>query len=190
MNMRRIFGFSAGLFVLLSACTALAQSDAEAQDAGATPDVPDFYRIGPYFQGSVVQAWSQFKLLNVPDVDNNIGFDFAIGARLHRYFAAEIDFEGLPNWQIKGLETNTNALMINVKGYFPMSRYQPFILAGGGLLISQHGTDHSLRYGYRLGLGVDVFVTDAFYLSMSYRYTGNLDDYGYTSLLWGIGYQL
>jgi opacity protein-like surface antigen len=71
-----------------------------------------------------------------------------------------------------------------------MSRYQPFILAGGGLLISQHGTDHSLRYGYRLGLGVDVFVTDAFYLSMSYRYTGNLDDYGYTSLLWGIGYQL
>ena len=174
---------------MLSACIAIAQSDARAQDTERVEDDPDFFHTGPYFQAGVVQAWSQFTAPGVPDVPNNVGGDFALGARIKPYFATELDFEFIPNWQIKGLDTSTHAIMVNAKGYFPIRRFQPFILAGGGMLISQEATDYKIRYGYRFGVGVDVFVVNSIYLSLSYRYTGNLDDFGYTNLLWGVGYQ-
>jgi opacity protein-like surface antigen len=74
------------------------------------------------------------------------------------------------------------------KGYFPTGRFQPFVLAGIGTLISEQGSDHIARFAYRFGGGLDVFLTESIYLSASYRYTGNLDDFGYTNMLYLVGY--
>ena len=37
--------------------------------------------------------------------------------------------------------------------------------------------------------GLDAFVHDAIYVSVSYRYTGNLDDFGYGNFLCAVGYR-
>ena len=194
MKLSRRAGIAAGILILVSAGIAPAQYD---ESAEIIHDAPDYSRVGPYMQGGVVQAWGQFKapnfivdkaILFLDPNDSRLGPNLGVGGRFHKYFAAEIDFEGVWSWTLNGVDTSTYALMLNTKGYYPIGRFQPFALAGIGTLVSLQGNDHTARLAYRFGGGVDVFVTESVYLSVSYRYTGNLDDFGYTNILWGIGY--
>lgn len=164
-----------------------AQVDAE----GPARDVNEYVRSGPYLQAGFVQAFGDFKDL---DTDPGYGLDLTVGARINRYLAAEVGYEGIFNWNIRGEDASTYALMASVKGYFPLGglgpirSIQPFALAGLGTVIALTGNEHVARFTYRFGGGVDVFLTESLYLSLTARYTGNLDNFGYTNLVYGIGY--
>ena len=80
--------------------------------------------------------------------------------------------------------------MVDGKAYFPIGRFQPFFIAGVGALNIQNGTLGSTDFAYRVGGGLEMFLTRSFYLTASYRYTGNLDDFGYLTFLWGVGWHL
>ena len=58
-----------------------------------------------------------------------------------------------------------------------------------GTLISLQGKKDVARFAYRLGAGVDLYVSNSIYLSLAYRYTGNFDDFAYANLLFGVGYR-
>jgi opacity protein-like surface antigen len=146
---------------------------------------PDYARPGPYLQAAGVQGFGHF---GEEDVSSRPGLNLAIGGRFTRYIAAELDFEGVINWELAGRDSTTYAVMANAKAYYPIRRIQPFVLAGIGTLITEHGNDHKARFAGRLGGGFDLFVTDSIYLSLSYRYTGNFDNVGYSSILYGVGY--
>jgi opacity protein-like surface antigen len=185
MKLSRILVSTLMFLALIVPSASLAQDDSGAASSDAVADEPDYARPGPYMQVGLVQAWGQFK---DPTVPSRVGINLAVGGRFIQYAAAELDFEGVPNWSIYGRETTTYAIMANGKGYFPIGRFQPFVLAGIGTLISEQGNDHIARFAYRFGGGLDVFLTESIYLSASYRYTGNLDDFGYTNMLYLVGY--
>jgi opacity protein-like surface antigen len=147
---------------------------------------------GVYFQVGLVQANSFIDDVHDPV---RLGVNVTMGARLGRNLAIEADFEGIYGWDTPHQRTNTYAFMASVKGYEafgplgPIRSLHPFGIVGGGTLISQSDNRQVARFAYRLGLGLDAFVHDAIYVSVSYRYTGNLDDFGYGSFLWAVGYR-
>jgi len=182
------------LAITLAAGTAFAESsDGESRsDELLTTDADDYWRTGPYVQGSFVQAWGHF---DDPVTPSGLGMQLAVGGRFTRYIAGELDYEGVYTWTIKGVDTSTYAAMANVKGYLPLGgigpikSVQPFAIGGLGWLAEQKGNSFISRFAYRLGAGADVYLNEWFYLSLAYRYTGNLDDFGYSNILYGIGYK-
>jgi len=177
--LRRKLAISVALALLL--CSGLA--DAEKAEF-------DYAASGPYLHAAVIQTFERFV---EPVSGGRVGFDIAMGARFWRYAAAELEFQAVPNWNLRGIEQSTYGITANVKGYLPVGRFQPFLLAGLGTLItepdSRVGHTSTARFAYRLGGGVDVFVwKERALVSLSYGYTGNFDGYGYTALYWTIGY--
>jgi opacity protein-like surface antigen len=157
--------------------------------ASAADESFDFAGSGPYLDIGVVQAWEQFDR---PATNSRVGFDVAMGARFWRYLGAEIEFQAVPYWEIEGIEQSTYGITANAKGYLPIWRFQPYVLAGIGTIISEPnqtvGVNTVARLGYRFGVGTDVFVWRRATVSVSYGYMGNLADYGYTALYWRIGW--
>jgi opacity protein-like surface antigen len=157
--------------------------------ARAADEWEDFALSGPYLHAGVVQAFEQFDRSSN---SSTVGFDIALGARFWRYLAAEIEFQAVPNWEIAGVEETTYGITANLKGYWPIWRFQPYVVAGLGTIISEPdrrvGITTIARFAYRLGLGVDVFAWRRAIVSVGYGYTGNLDDYGYTALYWRVGW--
>jgi opacity protein-like surface antigen len=147
---------------------------------------------GVYFQVGLVVANSF-----IDDVDDSarLGVNVTMGARLGRNLAIEADFEGIYGWDTPHQRTNTYAFMASVKGYEafgplgPIRSLHPFVIGGVGALISERDSREVARFAYRLGLGLDAYVHDAIYVSFSYSYTGNLDDFGYGSFLSAVGYR-
>ena len=189
MKLSRTIGVASGFLVLLCSCAALAQSD---PDAGGIEsiDALGYPGKGAYLQGNVISARRSRDGLPADQIafDNSVGFDLAVGGRFSKFFAGEISYEGIP--KILGPATSSHAFMVDGKAYFPIGRFQPFFIAGIGGLYRQDGTGDSTDLVYRLGGGLELFLTRQFYLTASYRYTGNLDDFGYLNFLWGVGWHL
>jgi opacity protein-like surface antigen len=157
--------------------------------ASAEDEAQDYAESGAYLHGAVIQA---FEAFDVPATNTRVGFDLALGGRFWRYLAGEVEFQAVPYWKLQGIEQSTYGITANAKGYFPIGRFQPYILAGLGTLISEPnqtvGVNTVARFAYRFGVGIDVFVWKRAIMSVGYGYTGNLADFGYSALYWRIGY--
>jgi len=147
----------------------------------------DFSEPWAYVRAGTVQAIS---FIDAPAVPSQWGIEIAVGARLHKYFAAEFDFQAVPYWKLDGGEISSYAAMLNGKFYVPIRRFHLFAVAGLGLMVSERARESTARFAYLFGAGVDFYVTDSIYLTATYNgHVGNLDDFGYSNMVYSIGYR-
>ena len=91
----------------------------------------------------------------------------------------------------------------NVKGHLLTGRWQPFLLAGVGLMTSGVELRDPMGFGYRqsdwdnafvarFGGGIDLYTNENIVLTVGADYvlpTGDLKDFDFISIGWGIQYR-
>jgi len=139
------------------------------------------------------------------DVDEAVGFNIYAGYRVNPNFAAEVEFEMLPETDISAsgvgtfVEIETWALTSNMKAFFLTGRVQPYALLGigsmkatlkdsVGLGVSETVSGFTLRFGG----GLDVYITEsvAAFAGVDYLLpTGDVEDLDYVSFGGGVQYR-
>ncbi len=164
-------------------------------------------------------AESDFQKVLGPDVnlsvDNSFGFNGRVGYRCHRYFSAEVEVEWLDGFsadltepgfvQLAKVGSEPIVITANVKGYFLTGRYQPFLLAGAGVMTADVKLRDTVGLGFtglesksenefamRFGGGIDLYATKHVVVSLEADYVlpvGNLDTLDYITVTWGLQYR-
>jgi hypothetical protein len=123
-------------------------------------------------------------------LDNSLGVGGDIGYRCHRYFSTAVKVEQLLEFEgFSEDDADPLAVTTNFKAHLPLGRFQPFALAGGGMMAAY---DDSKAIVLRFGAGLDFYVTKHFVLSVGADYLipfGDLDYLEYISVGWGAQYR-
>jgi len=167
----------------------------------------DFGRPGIYAGAGVTVGFENFDspyfAADYPgfdDYETPVGFDLWAGYRLIPNLALEVELGYLGGFDLKGTHLKLDALTLtgNVKAYALTGRFQPFAVAGIGML-NWRGQDSSkLSYNdanssetdlaARFGAGIDVYLTEGFALEVKASYvlsTRDLDGSDYIDLTFG-----
>jgi len=145
--------------------------------------------------------------------DNSLGVNGGAGYRCHRNLAIELEAEWVSGFQteifdsggakIAKVEPDPLTVTTNFKGYLPFGRFQPFALAGAGIMSSSLSVTESTGSGViesaqfrafalRLGGGFDFYATKNIVLNIGADYVfplGGDQDLDYVSVGWGIQYR-
>ncbi len=162
----------------------------------ATPalaqDDSDFARPGVYFGAGGTYAIENFDVPGY-NLDNTFGFNVRAGYRAIPNLAVELEYEWYDDFGIQGVEVDGWALTVNGKGYLATGRVQPFVLVGLGVIHGEASAGglslDDEAFGVRLGAGIDAYTTENLVISIDASYvlpTGNLDDFQYFALGWGL----
>jgi opacity protein-like surface antigen len=188
-----------GWLLALPACLAFAAPGV----AGAQP-ADDYARNGAYLglAGSFgIYTKAEDELPGDADVEEPLGLNARAGYRMHPHLAAEGEFEWLSeaDVEISGFDVGTIeawTLTANGKAYPLTGRVQPFALIGLGAMLAEAegggGSEVESGFAARFGAGVDVYITRNFLAAFDVSYvlpTGDLEDFDYVSIGWGLGYR-
>jgi len=141
--------------------------------------------------------------------DDSLGINGGVGYRCQRYFGAEVDVEWIDSFDgdvsVSGLKVGTLEAEIlvvtaNAKGYFPIGRFHPFVVVGGGAMTAElqgsilgvSVSDDATNFTFRFGGGLDVYATSHIVVSLGVNYVlpiGELRDLDYVSFGWGLQYR-
>ena len=150
-------------------------------------------------------------------VDNGFGLSGRIGYRCHPRFSAEAEVEwingfdvdvfqpviALPGFgQSAEIAVEPIVVTVNAKGYILTGRYQPFLLAGAGVMMVEQTKEggalgisvnpEETAFVTRVGLGIDVSATEHVVVSLDASYLipfDRLDYLDYVSINWGVEYR-
>jgi opacity protein-like surface antigen len=146
-------------------------------------------------------------------VDNSLGVNGGFGYRCHRNLAVELEAEWISGFETEILDSGGSTIAkvepdpltvtTNFKGYLPLGRFQPFALAGAGIMSSSLSVTESTGTGViesaqfrafvlRLGGGVDYYATKNIVLNIGADYVlplGGDIDLDHISLGWGVQYR-
>lgn len=179
---------------------------APAPPAGAQ----DYVREGWYVGARGVYAIEEFDV--DASVDDDFGFNVFAGYRMYKGLASDFEFEyidGLaarghpagPNFDVRTFDLSWNFRLYPLAWSFEpdsaFQRVQPYLSAGPSLQWVQlqrvPGNDRDEgNFAGRLGGGIDFYLTDGIALSADAIYTigtGDVSDYPYLSIGWGITYR-
>ncbi len=195
--LRRVLAASAGA-ALLFAASASAQDDEE--------DLP-YADARTYIQMGGTNGVEQFDL-SPATVVNTLGFNIRVGKRIQPHFAAETQFEYLPNFDVRmkrpGLSEARESPDIynfgfNLKGFPLTGPIQPYLLAGfGGTVMAGGGKGITTSGGNdvglsgRVGAGLDIYFFDDFGMSLEAAYvlpTGAVRDLQHLTVSWSLVYR-
>jgi opacity protein-like surface antigen len=154
------------------------------------------------------------------DVDASLGINGRVGYRFHPHFSAELLVEWLDGFDadlsitdvsltppvsidFATIEIEPWVITGNVKGHLLTGRYQPYLLAGAGVMTAKVKLKDSLGLGAsesdrltdfaaRFGGGIDVYLTENIVLTAGADYvlpTGDVKDLDYVSIDWGFQYR-
>ena len=176
--------------------------------AEAPPEY-DFSSPGIYAGAGVAVGFENFDspdfaedYAGFDDYDTPVGFNLWGGYRLIPNLALEVELAYLGGFDLKGTHLKMDALTLtgNVKAYVLTGRFQPFAVAGIGML-NWRGEDkdpaepsyHQLiasetDLAARFGAGIDVYLTESFALEVKASYvlsTRDLDGSDYIDLIIG-----
>ena len=185
------------------------------------PTDSEFARKGPLVgvQGSYV--WDNYEstaeagiqlATGMPlelSVESSFGAKARAGYRCHPRLAAAAQVEwvdgfdadvSLAGTKVGRFDVDPIVVTSDVKGYLLTGRYQPFLLAGGGVMTARvtasgvGGVESRRLTGFamRLGGGLDFYATKSIVLSLGVDYVlpfGNVEDFDYVSLGWGLEYR-
>jgi hypothetical protein len=171
----------------------------EAAWADEGSGTPIYIGIGPAF------GFEDFSNTGGIDIDDAYGFNTWAGYRFVDFLSAEMNLEYLDgfDFDIFGADIEGEALAFtwNAK-VFPLTRVitdriDPFLYTGIGIGWLEYdagrfGTADGTGFIARFGGGVDLYLTEnlAFQASSSYVLpTGDLDDFAYVSLVFGLQYR-
>jgi opacity protein-like surface antigen len=174
--------------------------------AEAPPEY-DFGRPGIYAGAGVAVGFENFDspyfaedYAGFDDYDTPVGFDFWAGYRLIPNLALEVELGYLGGFDLKRTHLKMDALTLtgNVKAYALTGRFQPFALAGVGMLNWRSEDSSAPSYNEsvssetdlaaRFGAGIDVYLTEGFALEVKASYvlsTRDLDGSDYIDLIIG-----
>jgi len=158
--------------------------------AVAADDEEDWARTGPYFGVSAVGGTfitapdnyeKQFVALGLetlpvpplPAMDNDLdhdaaaGFDIYLGWRLHKYVAAELEVEYLPEVEFDEnagdfVEAETLVFSGAVRGILPLGRFEPYVLGGIGFMDADVDDVRNLGVILNDGVGLAIRVGGGF----------------------------
>jgi opacity protein-like surface antigen len=117
---------------------------------------------------------------------------------VNKYFAVDVLAEYIQDFEVEapasGFDFNVWSVLLNVKGYPLSGRFQPYAIAGAGMLgvVAQgDGPDDEVEFTGRVGTGIDVYATERYVVNLEGAYylpTGDLDDVNFWSLGLGLQY--
>lgn len=160
----------------------------------ATPAfAQDYAREGFSVGAGVSAAFEDFD-------DDGIGFDdtgalsaFA-GYRFHKNFGVEARFEQTGNFEgdVGPVDVDVDlwTLTANAQFFALTGQFQPYVIGGLGIAeatvdVSPGGDDSETDAVWRLGVGMDSYVTPNFVIGVEAAYnigTSDLDDFDYWTL--------
>jgi opacity protein-like surface antigen len=143
---------------------------------------------------------------------DSLGFKSQAGYRCHPRVSAEVDIEWLDGFDGSTFDSTGKTSNINfeplvvttsVKAYALTGRYQPYLLAGGGVMTVEIETNDTTGSGasdtetatniaLRVGGGLDFYATPKIVLTLGVDYVipfGDLEDLDYVSIGWGLRYR-
>jgi opacity protein-like surface antigen len=144
--------------------------------------------------------------------DGSLGVGGDIGYRCHRYFSTAVGVEkvmellGSHDLLVPGLgsirvsDVEPYAVTTNFKAHLPLGRFQPFALAGGGMMAAStrirglglSETIEAKDVVLRFGAGLDFYATKHIVLNVGADYLlpfGDFEDLDYISVGWGVQYR-
>lgn len=161
-------------------------------------DNEGFARTGGYLGVFGLAALEDLKGQLHATSDSTWGLGLRAGVRGDRYWAAELQFEWIDGFDIRGTSGDVDGYAVTANGrafLVPGSgRIQPFALVGIGW--GEYEVEHDNRFNLRrddfvarFGGGLELYLTDyvAFTFDANYLLgTGDVSDVRYTSLAGGI----
>ncbi len=167
--------------------------------AAAEPEEePDYARDGWYVGVYTAKGFENFSPNRRNDGDDAgaWGFNARFGWRDLRYLAIEFQYEWIDDFEINGPTQKTdirfNTFTLNAKGYLPVGRFAPFLLAGAGFAQADASGTPSDRDGdfvSRWGGGIDFYLTENLVFAADTTYVlprGDLDNLDYFTVSWGL----
>jgi len=202
--MRRSTALLAAACLLVWAASASARND-DFDRTGFTVGLAGTYAFD-MFEGDLEDALAdEVTGPTRVDVDGGWGLNASVGYRFHRYVSAEAEVEWISSFDTKlsasGLggsarvDVEPVVVTANAKGYPLTGRFQPFVLAGLGVMTVEVSESDSVRltdFAMRFGGGIDIYLDDTFAVSIGADYVlpfGEVKDLDYVSLKWGIEYR-
>lgn len=187
--------------VILTIAATMANLPASADDGQ-----PDFARRGFYVgAGAEGGKFTDLGLGSGVDDEVGAGFNVFAGYRVYKYIATEVEFEMLPEVDLKAdgfgkfADIEIWTITGNVKALPLTGRIQPFALVGIGLLHGKLkdsvglGLDESdTGFAARFGGGLDVYVTEHIAVWARSTYVlpaGDVSDVDYVSFGGGLQYR-
>ena len=138
--------------------------------------------------------FEDFSHLGALDADDSVGMKLRLGYRCSPHLGWEFNYEWAESFDLSdGSDVDLWALTSDAKFYPFTGRWQPFLLAGVGILTADpidegNGTDITLRFGG----GMEAYVTENVALAFDASYvlpTSKVKDLPYLSLSWGFLYR-
>ncbi len=143
---------------------------------------------------------------------DTMGFKGQGGYRCHPRISAEVDVEWLAGFDGSAFDSTGKISNVNfepvvvttsLKAYALTGRYQPYLLAGGGVMTVEIDTTDTTGLGgsdsetatniaLRFGGGLDFYATEQIVLTLGVDYVlpfGDLEDLDYVSIGWGLRYR-
>jgi hypothetical protein len=145
---------------------------------------------------------------------NTFGIKGQAGYRCHPRFSAEVEVEWLDEFEgtiflggpideTISIDLEPLVVTTSLKGYLLTGRYQPYALIGGGAMVIEVNLKDNSGLGLsetetlravvmRFGGGLDFYATKQIVLTVGVDYLlpfGDLEDFDYVSIAWGIRYR-
>ena len=164
-----------------------------------------FFLISPYAHaatGFYVGAGGSYAVENFDDdddfeninYDNSWGINAKVGYHLHKLLDLEFNFDYLDEFEgDAGTDVEVMTYMIGLKGFFPIAseKVKLSVVAAGGLMYAEAGSDDETDGCAKFGLGLDYFLIQNFSAGIEGNYTlgfGDLDEIRYFNFTLGVAY--
>jgi len=123
----------------------------------------DWVREAPYIGISGVFGVEEMggDLAAVTNPSNGGGLNVRAGYRMFRYASIEIEGEWIRDFG-SGLD-NPYIITGNMRFYYPFGpndRFQPYIVAGAGVMVPNVNGKNETTGGFRAGIGMDFYISE------------------------------
>jgi opacity protein-like surface antigen len=159
-----------------------------ALQAGAQSTV-EYDRTGPYLMAGAGYSFENFGDLSPVNIDDSQNFVVHAGWRFHPHAAVDVGFEWNSGFDASfpggDAELETYFVTAGMKLYALKGRIQPFLHPSIGVMVAKFDVDapglgvgsidDKTTPGLRLGGGVDAYITENLFVSISAYYVLALD---------------
>ena len=162
----------------------------------------DFGRTGPYLMLGGGYSFENFSNVGPVNIDGSPNLVFNAGWRLHPHVAVDVGFEWNSGFDASfagiNAEVDTYLTTVGMKFYALKGRIQPFIHPSVGVIVGKldgngFGSETSTTGALRGGGGIDVYVTENLFISVSAYYVypidTDLEDVQYIPLSAAVGWR-
>lgn len=138
------------------------------------------------------------------DVDAGVGLKAKAGYRAPDFISGELEIEYIAPFDVSvngtdALELEYATVTLNARPFLALGRLQPFAIVGVGFMYAHFEDtvgfgleDDTTEAAFRFGGGADLFVTEHLAVTTDVTYVlplGDLDEFDYLSIGWGLKYQ-